>query len=815
MPAQLHIIGVRHHSPACARLVAARLRELQPAMVLIEGPADFNHRLDELALPHQLPIAIYSYLSLHDDSSELEPSASWTPFADYSPEWQALSVGRELGARVCFIDLPAWHEAMRDMPNRYADAELSQAEANSDNYLEQLRQRLQVDNQDALWDHLFEDESEDAAGLDRLQQHLQQHFVQLRGDSAGDTANQQRELCMANWLAWAMAQTDQPIVLVCGGYHAPALARLWPEFAQLYQAGSEPPAIASASSNTETASAIRTGSFIVPYSFKRLDAFTGYASGMPSPAYYQWLWQGGHDDAGKQLQQQISQRLRYKKLQVSTADLIALQLRATALAQLRGHRHVLRSDWLDALAGALLKDAWEVPLPWSYRGPLRVATDPLLVETMDVLAGSLCGKLAAGTPQPPLVENFWQSVQAVGLPEFTPGRQLTLDLYQPEQRLQSQVLHRAALLELPGIQRLQGPQQALSAVRQEVWQLSQPYTQLPALIEAGAWGATLLDAARAKLEARLRLAHDDLSGLVDSLNLAALAGLSQFSTAVLADIAKAIQQTRQFEELAPALASLHQLWRHGETLAFAAAPVLQTVLEHGCDRALWLLEMPGLISPAQYSAHLHGCLALRQLALDVFQQNQAATPGQPSLNLAPERMLAVFQRKTQQIHASALSRGAALGALISLRLHSSDSTPASEPAIQDGLQALQQVHAQDLGDMLQGLLALAREELCQHDDFIQQLDQRLQALDGHEFVLALPALRAAFNWLPSRERAEFAAQILRQQQLEQVSASQLIQPLSNTDALSLAQQSLAEQQVLQRLQAWGLGLPDTTTEHSL
>jgi len=28
---------------------------------LIEGPSDFNDRIDELLLPHELPVAIYSY----------------------------------------------------------------------------------------------------------------------------------------------------------------------------------------------------------------------------------------------------------------------------------------------------------------------------------------------------------------------------------------------------------------------------------------------------------------------------------------------------------------------------------------------------------------------------------------------------------------------------------------------------------------------------------------------------------------------------------------------------------------------------------
>ena len=54
------IIGVRHHSPACARVVRRAIRALRPARVLIEGPADMNGRIEELTLPHELPVAIFS-----------------------------------------------------------------------------------------------------------------------------------------------------------------------------------------------------------------------------------------------------------------------------------------------------------------------------------------------------------------------------------------------------------------------------------------------------------------------------------------------------------------------------------------------------------------------------------------------------------------------------------------------------------------------------------------------------------------------------------------------------------------------------------
>lgn len=58
------IVGIRHHSPACARLVKLLIESQRPRYVLIEGPADFNDRVDELFLAHQLPVAIYSIASI-------------------------------------------------------------------------------------------------------------------------------------------------------------------------------------------------------------------------------------------------------------------------------------------------------------------------------------------------------------------------------------------------------------------------------------------------------------------------------------------------------------------------------------------------------------------------------------------------------------------------------------------------------------------------------------------------------------------------------------------------------------------------------
>ena len=112
---------VRHHSPACARMVQALTERLRPAAILIEGPSDFNPSFAELHLPHELPIAIYSYVRMADG----DRLGAYYPFCEYSPEWRAIVTGRDVRARVQFIDLP-WREmARRDTPrHRYGDAEM-------------------------------------------------------------------------------------------------------------------------------------------------------------------------------------------------------------------------------------------------------------------------------------------------------------------------------------------------------------------------------------------------------------------------------------------------------------------------------------------------------------------------------------------------------------------------------------------------------------------------------------------------------------------------------------------------------------------
>ena len=118
---------------------------------------------------------------------------------------------------------------------------------------------------------------------------------------------------------------------------------------------------------------------LMRYTFEQLDRLNGYASGMPSPEFYQRVWEG-MDLA--QIVVEIARDCRGRNLGVSTADAIAAVSHAQRLAQLRGHEQLSREDLLDGIRStfikgadesegvpvlALARSAWRATAPATYR----------------------------------------------------------------------------------------------------------------------------------------------------------------------------------------------------------------------------------------------------------------------------------------------------------------------------------------------------------------------------------------------------------------------------------------------------------------
>jgi hypothetical protein len=720
----VHVVGVRHHSPACAGLVRDVIQRVRPEVVLIEGPADMNARLGELMLDHRLPIAVFSYYH-----GKQRYHASWTPFCSYSPEWVALREGHALGADVRFMDLPAWAEEFEGVQNRYADPE-----RRYERVIQRLCRELRVDGMDALWDDLFEQ----PIALEALAERLSTYFDGLRGEVNASDRDRAREDFMSRCLAWAARHGD--VVAVCGGMHKPALERLY-----LDADG------ASFPQHPEPGTDAKHGSFLVPYSFRRLDSFVGYESGMPSPAFYQAVWDDGPARASEHMFREAVERLRKKKQVVSAADLIAARTLARALARLRGRTEVSRCDLLDGLASALLKEAQDAPLPWSGRGVLRSGTHPILVEIVAALSGSRQGVLAPDTPRPPLLAEVRGELERHELVPTPVTRKLKLTLSEPDDREKSRVLNRLRVLEIPGFTREQGPVWATDPVLDEHWALVSVFEAESALIEASAYGGTLELAALGRLEQALIEADDDLARLAALLGEATFIGIDGLSTRVLERVASQAQREPELGRLGAALTILLSLYRHDNLLGAKHSAALGGVLEAIFDRGLWLVDgVKGANAPAD-DGQLEAILGLRDTLRFAARRQK----------LPEARARSVMRRCSLDSAAPPSIRGAALGFLWSL-----GELGADEDAEQHAISAMAaSALPTTLGDFLAGLFALAREQVLSHrgdsvPPLVVALNETLRAMTPEDFLIALPSLRMAHAYFPPREREQLAGALL-------------------------------------------------------
>lgn len=757
---------VRHHSPRAARLVRALIRARRPVAVLVEGPSDFNDKLQELYLPHRLPIAIYSYLRRADG----ERRGAFYPFCEHSPEWQALLAAREIGAVARFIDLP-WAALAGDSEqasHRYADGRLRRSP-----YIERLGRELGVQGLDALWDTLFEvdDALTPESYLERAH-HFCHHARQL--DVEALPSDLRREAFMAARVAEVVTELGPkgPLLVVSGGFHS---AEIWRRVrTNDFVVDGEP---------SPDGGAAERGIALTPYTYELLDGLAGYEAGMPSPGFYHRAWldaeQQAQDDTVEKLLHSVACALRARGQPASSADLIAALGMARGLAALRGRSRPWRLDLVDGVLGALVKEELEEGRP-----------HPFMEAVQQVLRGQQRGLLAAGTSLPPLVVDVQQQLDALDLAPAAKPRELALDLGESTADLErSRVLHRLRVIDAAGFELFQSTDLIergdLSSVG-ERWRVVWSPDLEASCIAAAIYGPTLAAAAAARLGARAARVERDAEAAALLLLDGALIGVPSLAKPFYDELARVIHRDGDFFSVAGALDHLLFLYRYDAVLGAAGLAPIGTLLALTFERTLWLLE--GLGRPVGKDAGL--LRAVRRL-LETFERCAVA------LGLDREACVAVLRRVAAEDRQLPLTRGAALGALWSLGAAEANPVLAAMRAFADP--AL-------LGDFLGGLFGLAREVAQRHPELVAAIDEVLLAYADDEFLLALPALRLAFTFFTPREKHHLAATLLRGR--DRTTPAAAPQETSLEVPAAVAAASLAfELRVFQTLARFGLREP--------
>lgn len=756
----VQVLGIRHHSPACARLAAHLVETLEPCAVLIEGPSDFNHRIRELLLDHTLPVALYSYSNAGE-----QPAQCWFPFLDYSPEWVALRAANAAGADVRFIDLPHWqYRTLPDARRRVASVDKDERRSRYADSVAALCRRFSCDGDHALWDHLFESLPTDAHV--ELRARLDFYFQELRGDELGTDQDQAREAYMSQWVAWMRHEADtrndhRPILVVCGGWHKRAIETAWPAL----DGSTQPETFAPSSEHA-------AGSYLVPYEYRQVDALSGYGAGMQSPLFYQWAWQEGLSSAGRRALKQIASRLRGKRVAVSTADLIALESTLQGLSRLRGHEVPLRADILDAVQGSLVKEALDSPAPWAANHLLTTQDHPLLREALLAITGEGAGRLHSDTPLPPLLHDVDRELAARSLRIERKKQDLVFDRRRDEDIPRSQLLWRFRILGVEGVQlkEIRAPsaaRQLPEALRfEEHWSCMQDDRWFPNLIEAAVYGATLATAARAKLIERVHEAQGTPAAIAGCMLQAIRAGLLDMGEELAAQLARDVPSMRDHAAIAAAAHVLLDVVSAG-FWGLDATELIGGTLIVMADRILWLLDG----CQGDRSTQAPGDVDAVRVFDGVLRQDIAGFDKQFCL----ETMVRLAIGGT----VPAAIRGAALAVAF---VH--DGLGTDRAVARDQLLAITRAipPREALGDFLYGLFSCARGVATEDDAIVRAVHAALDGMSVEDFLVSLPRLRAAFAWFPPRERGALGALVAEVLGLSQAERHQLLQLKQGTGA---------------------------------
>lgn len=568
----VHYFGIRHHGPGCARSLHAALAALQPNCLLIEGPPDADG-----LLPFVTHAGLCPPVALLVHSPDDMHASAFYPFAEFSPEWQALQHGVRRGIPTRFIDLPQTirlaqdkiHREKDDATEKIAD-DAKATGANAEKFLEPPAEMVfpqHHDPMDALahaagfadgeswWNHIVEErgDSEDLfAAIHEAMAALREEWPDdARGPRAAER-EMQREAHMRQCIREAVGQGHARIAVVCGAWHVPAL-----------QAKHTAKADAALLKGLPK---IKVSATWVPWTYRHLTWASGYGAGVDSPGWYDYLWQrgqGGEDVGASRVAAspaaaspavasrasgwlaRVARLLREHQLDCSSAHVIEASRLSDTLAALRGRAEPGLEELNEAVRTVICMGA---------SAPLELIHRALTVSDR-------MGQVPPEVPAVPLQRDIEQAQKSLRLKPEALERTLDLDLRNANDLARSHLLHRLRLLGI----RWGEPARSDRANRgtfRETWRLQwQPEFALR-IIEATRFGPTVELAANAcvaeQCASLTRL--DALAELVDTVLLADL------GTAVQA-VSHALQTqaaiTGDAVQLISAVPPLARVFRYG------------------------------------------------------------------------------------------------------------------------------------------------------------------------------------------------------------------------------------------------------------
>lgn len=716
-PARLHAFGVRHHGPGGARSLLRALDALDPEMVLVEGPAEATPMLtyaqDAGMVP---PVALLTY-------AEARPKhAVFHPFAEWSPEWQAIRWALARDRPVRLIDLPATHglaeaiaheDAQKESPpeeDLKADAETTSAADGQED--DETAALVRADPIGALariagyadgeswWSQLVEEHAQAPEVFGAIE--LAMTALREVAGEDEDPRELRREAHMRLACGKALKDTEGPVAAVVGAWHVPALR-------SRAKATADRALLKGLPKTKVTVT-------WVPWTHTRLARASGYGAGVTAPGWYDHLWRAKGERVVTGWLVKTARLLRSAGLDASTASLIEAERLAVSLAAL----DEVALPGLDTITEAL-----KATLCGGEEMPLRLIHRELHV-------GHRIGAVGDAIPQNPLAQDLTRQQKATRLKPEALERALALDLRSESGRARSTLLHRLALLRVDW-GHLEDAGRSRGTFR-ERWTLRWDPECSVALAENLVYGTTVESAAAGRAQARAQ----------DSSSLAELSELVQ--SCLLSDLDGAARAcVERLQAQATAGAEVSGL--------MAAVVPLASVLRYGTARRIPLEALSLLIRSLVEQAVaglVHACRNLdEETGERLRSQLEAFEQALVTLDTADylDHFDGALKRVAEDPQATALLQGFAVR-----RLYDRARFEPDEAATHLGRALSPSVDPPRAGAWLEGFLAQSGAVLLHDAKLLEIIDDWLMSLDEEALVALLPVIRRAFSTLEEADR---------------------------------------------------------------
>ncbi len=697
----LHILGIRHHGPGSARNVKQHLEALQPDIILVEGPPDADHILQWAAREDFTPPA--AILMYNPDQLN---QAVFYPFAEFSPEWQAIRYAQEKDIPVRFMDLPTSHSFALPKKENKAEEDTPEAEQEEKTFdkLSYLAGAAGYTDTELWWEHQFETRSNG----EQVFEAIHEAMASLRETFPGTENHREqfREAWMRKVIREAQKEGHETIAIICGAWHAPALTQ---------SSAKEDNALLKGLPKVKTAATW------IPWTYDRLSFTSGYGAGINSPGWYEHIWQHPTDDGSRWLIK-VAKLLRGQQMDISTAHVIEAVRLAENLAVLRD----LPKPGLEELNEAVL-----TVLCNGENILLKLIEEELIVSNK-------IGSIPTEIPKAPLQLDIEKLQKSLRIPATADGKELLLDLRKELDLGRSIFLHRLLLLDIEW-----GREMATSGkgTFKEQWRLQWRPEFSIQIIEKGKWGNTLEGAAASYLahEAGKSTRLQDVSRLLIKALPAELPQAIHALIKKVEELAAATGDVIQLMEVVPGLVSITRYGNVRKTDALLVLDIIRSMITRIC------ISLPPSASAIDEEAALH--------LLDLLMQSNDAVS-----MLDDAELLGLWQETLQKISASPASSPVLAG--YATRLLFDYKLIAGEGLVKAFHYAMSAATPPAIAAAwLEGFLKGSGTILLLDEDLWNVVNGWVKYLDEESFMQVLPLLRRTFSAFSSPERRKLGEKL--------------------------------------------------------